>query len=227
MKKTAYGSFYGNNEHKIAYLAIRKCACTSIASCIASHKTKEVLRPMWPAEHARVNFDFVTQNEDELSDFFTFTFVRDPYARFLSFYRNWILSPPHRRILDQYRNYGLYENMAFDDCVRAFVKIPDYSLLDPHTAPMHRYVLRSNKLRVKFIGRLENLETDFSYVRAACSLRESFERLNCSQKPDAIDPFTPELRGLIYSFYRRDFELFGYDTKDAQTQATSSPMASD
>ncbi len=81
---------------------------------------------------------------------------------------------------------------------------------------MYAYVLRGNTLRVKFIGRLENINVDFEYVKKACTLDGKLTHANRSLSTAVpMNPYTPELRALIYSFYRLDFQLFGYDKQDA------------
>lgn len=210
------GKFYCNQAHRIAYLPIRKCACTSIAYQIAGLKTKHVRMPLWDPQNEKVNFDLVTADEQDLQDFFTFTLVRNPYGRFLSFYQNWVVNPPHHGILAHYEKFGLTKNMTFEDCVKTFTKIPDFSFLEGHTAPMYLYVLRHQTIRVKFIGRFENIANDMQYVRSACGMTGELPLLNRTPlSPEDRDPYTPKLRGLIYAFYRLDFDLFGYDKLDA------------
>lgn len=94
-----FGQFYCNKEFKIAFLAIRKCATNSLAAWIARLKTEDVRTPMWSPENQKHNFDLVTPTDAVIADFFKFTAVRHPFARFLSFYNNWIVSPPHTEIL--------------------------------------------------------------------------------------------------------------------------------
>lgn len=207
------GSFYCNRDRKIAYLAIKKCGCTSIARYIAKQKVENILTPIWKPENAKHNFDFVTTDEKSLSEYFTFTFVRNPYDRFLSFYKNWIVNPPQENILEHYKKFGFFKNMPFDECVKAFSRISDVSLLEAHTIPLYFSVFRDKTLRVKFVGKLENIDNDFTYIKNACSLEGELQKLNSSKAKTGSKKtslYTPELKELIYSFYRLDFEVFGY-----------------
>jgi len=198
-------------DYKLAYLAVKKCGCTSIASYIAGHKTKNIVRPLWPSENAKINFDFVTADESELQDYFTFTFVRNPYTRLLSFYRNWIVNPPNTKVVKQYEKFSIYVNMDFEAFIRAFVMIKDKSLLEGHTVPMYKYVFRKRTPRVKFIGKLENIDVDFKYVKNACALKGELDILNKSHAESETGNFNSKLRVLVYDFYRDDFEIFGYN----------------
>ncbi len=134
-----------------------------------------------------------------------------PYGRFLSFYRHWIVDPSNRRILDHYKKFGVYEDMPFGDCVRAITGIDDLGSLESHAAPQFWFVLRGHSLRVKFVGRLERINTDIAFVNRACGIEGELLYRNRSGKDTAGDPYTPDLRRLVFEFYRTDFELFGYD----------------
>ena len=201
-------SFYCNRKHKIAYLRVNKCACSSLAYFVASLKTAGVLTPLWKKEHLQNNFDLVTPDETALSDYLTFTFVRNPYDRFISFYSNWIVSPPHERVLGHYQKYGIYENMPFEECVKAFVGIKDHHLLEAHGAPLYTFVFRENTLRVKFVGKLEDLDGDMEFVARACSARLTVPHRN---KTERTVSHTARTKPLIYEYYKKDFELFGYE----------------
>jgi hypothetical protein len=133
--------------------------------------------------------------------------VRNPFDRFLSFYKNWIVSPPHRRVLDHYEEFGLRANMPFADCVARFVRIEDVARLEGHTAPLYTFLYRGNRLRVKYIGKIEEARTDFRVVQAVCGTTAQLPHCNRREGPD---PYNVDTRALIYSYYRTDFELFGY-----------------
>jgi hypothetical protein len=196
-------------------LKIFKCACTSIVSYLAGLKTQSIVGSLWSDDVAKNSFDLVTFDENALNDYLTFTFVRNPYDRFLSFYRNWIVNPPHEEIFAHYRDQGLRINMQFDECVRAFTQIPDVSFLEGHTAPQYLFVFRGDTLRVKFVGKVENLPIEFEFIKQACHLQGDLRHANYTSTRTEPDPYTPELRGLIYTYYRRDFEIFGYNPLDA------------
>lgn len=212
--------FYCNNAHKIAYLQLLKCGCSSFAYLVASLKTQYIVQPLWREENFRHHFDQVTPDEGELAEYFTFTFVRHPLTRFCSFYLNWVVDPPHDGILGHYKKFGLYENMPFADCVKSFVAIEDLSLLEAHTMPMYRTVFRQSSSRVKFIGKLENVEIDFDFVRQACGINRNIPHRNrtgvSGSEKKTLGIESAEVEALLYQYYRRDYELFGYPPGGAE-----------
>lgn len=209
----ARGEFYCNSKSKLAYLAIRKCGSTSIAHFIASLKKQHVQRPLWGEEAIVHNFDKVGSDESALSDYVTFTFVRNPYDRFQSFYRNWIIDPPHERVLEHYRKFGLYVNMPFDECVNRFVQINETLALENHAVPMYHFVFRGDKSRVQHIGKLESLRRDMLSITSLndVKLHENEICFPHQNKTSGINFYTPETKSLIYEYYKKDFVTFGYE----------------
>lgn len=207
--------FYCNESCKIAYLKLQKCGCSSIAHFVASLKTKYIVSPIWKEENLKHHFDKVTSEECELTEYFTFTFVRHPLSRFLSFYNNWVVDPPHDGVINHYGRFGLYKNMSLEECVKIFVDIEDYSLLEDHTIPMHRTVFRGSTSRAKFIGKLENFRTDFNFVQHACGIKMSVPHKN--KRSNTLE-CNGTIKHLIWQYYEKDYELFGYQ-KDLPVKA--------
>lgn len=200
---------------KLAYLKINKCGCSSIGNWISKFQTTSPKKPIWNGKNSSYNFHYITEDESELSDFFTFTFVRDPFRRFLSFYKDWIINPPNLGIVKHYEKFGITVNMDFDKFVKAIVNIDDYSLLENHAAPMYTFIFRKNTPRVKFIGKLENINKDMEYLQAISGAKKAIP--HSRQSSDERTYYTAETRDLIYNYYRKDFELFGYqyDSQDS------------
>lgn len=200
-------NFFCNNKHKIAYLQINKSACSTLAGHIARITVGD-FKTLWSSD----NFDLITSDESLISDYFKFTFVRNPYDRFLSFYMNWVLEPVHDGILERYRGIGLEKNMTFYECSKCIVQVDDIDLLDPHSAPQYSFVYRGNKLRVNYLGNVEQLNQQIEFVNKACEINQDLvcrNRANYASKNANL--YTDEIKELIYEFYRKDFELFGYE----------------
>jgi len=193
----------------VAYLRIFKCGCTSLAAHIASLKNEDLKFPLWEPEREKIYFDIKTADETQLKDYFTFTFVRNPYDRFLSFYSNWIVDPPHFEVLNYYEPYGLKLNMPFEDCVNEIIKLDDLKRLEGHLTPQYQYLHRGYCPRVKYVGKLENLENDIRFIDKACGIKTNLLHKNKTEK--MINPYTEETCRSIFRYYRMDFELFGYN----------------
>lgn len=218
------GKFFVNNKYKLAYLKLPKCACTSIASAIAELKTPDVKRPLW--HHEEHNFDTVTTDYTSLSNYLTFTFVRNPFDRFTSFYKNWITDPPHDRVLRKFSKFGVYENMPFDECVKKITKIKDVRKLESHTIPIYYYLFHNGCLKVKYIGRMESINEDFEIISAACGIPGMLGEFNQSKRKD--DFYTPSLKKKIREFYSIDFNLLGYDRNEyisSPSNSRTTPIA--
>jgi len=201
------GSFYCNNKN-LAYLKINKCGCSSIGNWISKFKTTSPKRPIWNGKNSSYNFHYVTKDEAELSDYFTFTFVRDPFQRFLSFYKDWIIDPANLGVVKHYEKFGIKVNMDFKEFVKSIVEIDDCFLLENHLAPMYTFVFRKNTPRVKFIGKLENINQDMKNLQAISGNTTKIPHKRKTSKKEKY--YTPETLALVYEFYKKDFELFGY-----------------
>ncbi len=210
LAKPGRGQFYAINSLNIAYLQIHKCACSSIAYYISVLDRAEVKKPIWQPDHN--NFDLITPDFREVKDYFTFTFVRNPYKRFYSFYKNWIVNPPKTRVLEVYAKHGVYANMPFDECVRRITKIKDSSDLEHHAAPMHEFLFHKGALKLNFVGKLENLDTDWVVIQKYCGTDKPLMSRN--KKPSSASPYNEETRERVYRFYQQDFELLDYDPND-------------
>lgn len=145
-------------------------------------------------------------SEDELADFFKFTFVRDPYDRLVSCYL-WGQSDYH----------PFYKGMSF-------IQFVDYALeeeheLDEHLRlmPMHKWLMDVNgDLRVDFIGRYENLQEDYDRLcDLICVPRSRLGVINTgvhhSGRVDSYESYYDDnTRRKVGELYALDFELFSY-----------------
>jgi len=156
-------------------------------------------------------------SEEEFSDCFKFSFVRNPWKRILSEYR--------------YRNY--FHHRSFKDFVLNKLPAPGWDDKYRHVMPQYDMLYsREGELLVDFVGRFETLQQDFDTVCERLGIKDS--RLPHRNKSDkksrdlkrkvrnllyrnAEDGFNgledfydDETRDAVAEYYRVDIETFAY-----------------
>lgn len=152
-------------------------------------------------------------------DYFVFTFVRNPYSRILSAYLEKFLR--RRKDGEIYRTQLgfkpdiLPNTVSFVEFLRRVRQYPA-SNLNAHFTPQWYVLGLDRSMKYDFIGRLENIASDFPYV---------LSRLNHSERPPEILHQAPhaqkastklkqyygeEERMLVEEIYKDDFKYFGY-----------------
>ena len=152
---------------------------------------------------------------------YTFAFVRNPWDRLVSCYRDKI-----RGEVDDFTNFSesgvahclarfdaFSANMSFEQFVRAVASIPDTEA-DEHFRSQYDYLTNeAGDIAADFIGRYENLASDFQHVAQAIGLPSNINlpRLQAAAKPiDYTEFFKPDTRNIVATRFARDVELFSY-----------------
>lgn len=162
------------------------------------------------------DFNKLIQN----GDFFKFCFVRNPYLRLLSVYLEKICENKFqkREILAQL-NYdvdNLEQEISFEEFVNAIIEQP-ILLMNPHWKVQYYQTLQDH-IEYDFIGKLENFDNDFIKVLGKIDVQNykkylSEEKRHASNASKKIKRYyTSELRDLVYTKYKRDFEYFEYSS---------------
>ncbi len=208
-----------SHKHKFIYYPVPKAACSTIKSFMITIDEIE----QGPTLHTTVmpTLYFPDNRSARYKDYFHFAFVRNPYDRLLSCYIEKIYHPKsvnrndhafingeNREFIKGYGNVE-FKKMSFSDFVHFVNQIPDKHC-DPHWSPQHR-LLDLEKL--DFIGRLENFEQDFSYVKEQIPLSGYIrpKRLMASKHFPYQNYYDDELRKIVAKKYARDLEIFNYD----------------
>jgi len=226
-----------SNKYKCVYVHIPKVAGQSIERVFIGlhgltweNRAPLLLRPnddpaLGPPRLAHlsaaeyVSCGYITQKE--FDSYFRFSFVRNPWSRLVSVYRYLGLSE------DMSFRQFLIEDFAADDLwePRLF-KIPQYDFL----------FTNDGRQLVDYIGRFENLQTDFDQVCSAIglpamklphanetgsgrsvldSVKDRIKRISpIHRKYDEHDHYTgyydSETRKIFERLYSMDIETFGY-----------------
>ena len=160
-------------------------------------------------------------DQETFDDYFSFSFVRNPYNRLISVY-----------------NYlGYSRIISFEAFVNKVVK-GKLQASDFFYVSQYDYLYEGEKLLVDYVGKLENLKEDMQFVLNKSGLEgHEIPHINKSEKglkrgiaallkaPKLWSSFSPARlfsgkkkkdltaseKELVYSLYQKDFEKFGYE----------------
>jgi hypothetical protein len=205
------------------YVSVPKVACTSFKTAFSRLLGRELQDGRDDPHRVRyprpVPIDAL--HEYLYPGFFRFGFVRNPWDRLVSCYRDKI-----RNEVDGYTHFTIRPGVAnclarwsafapgmtFDDFVRAVAAIPDAEA-DEHFRSQHTFLSDGKgRLTADFVGRYERLAEDFEAVRRKTGLPEvELPRLQAARTAAKYAGYyTPETRRIVAHRYARDVEMFGY-----------------
>ena len=151
----------------------------------------------------------------EMNDYFRFGFVRNPWARLYSCYRDKILGPTLRDQQFILGHFGFAPGMPFPDFVRGVAEIPDEEA-DGHFVGQFFALSHQGKLVTDYVGRFEHLPADWEPVRERFGLDPLPWAPVGSARPRWDFEFhrsyyTSELVEVVRRRYADDIHHFDYD----------------
>lgn len=136
-----------------------------------------------------------------------FTFVRNPFDRFASFYKNKVAD---RSNLGRHRYIHAFFKGAntFSEAAQIAAGIPDH-LANRHYKSQSYLVLRES-YRCDFVGRIETMPVDLSRLSDFVDLT-NIQTLNSTPKTEPLSQYYDRQSfDLIYGRYASDITEFGY-----------------
>jgi len=194
-------------EQRIAYLVLRKCGCTSILGAFEKIRTARADLPGINELHGDKD-TFVRSSCLECGKgWYTFTMVRDPIRRFLSFYSNKILnrSLSGNQSIENPQIYGYRTNMSFDQAID--VAVGRKYAPESHVIPVSETIDKVG-FELNFIGKMEDFTTVIDRVAADTGVKLPIFHLN---KLDRIPLLLNKSQfDRLSEFYHEDQTRFGY-----------------
>ena len=217
------------------YMGIPKTACSKVKMVLQQLEGNPLpANPFGVHERTAPGFAFVPKLSDFAPDveveilcgpkWFRFAFVRNPYSRLFSGYRNKVmdLNSPWRGFRESIRELAGYPTppgetpgmVAFRDFVRYVQQQPDEER-DGHWRSQLG-TLCADRIPYDFVGRMEAFAKDFTTVLerfgAPQKLKESITDVvgASTPLPNAV-AYDTELASSVYEMYKLDFETFGYE----------------
>jgi hypothetical protein len=211
-----YGSMMVSESHKLLYIPVAKCACTSLKSMmvkLAGIERPEIARELG-VHFVTDRFNTGVQLKDKpielareilASDqYFKFSVIRDPFERLVSAYlekfvyqrtaqRNLIHTQELICDVQGTRDIDAKTGISFDQFVEYILRQDPYDL-DPHWRPQYLYFL--GVPHISRIFRLENIRELEQHLQQNLGLTVQLGHANATSKSDV---FLPEASTLTAS----------------------------
>ena len=204
-------------RNKAIYFPIPKVASASVKMVLAS-MLNVVFYPHNPMH--RSNFPTVKVDGQKMyADYFKFCFVRNPWDRVLSCYKDKIRNKDvHGNtfvhgVFDGFLRFKKFKaGMRFDEFVEVLRTIADREA-DPHFKSQYTFVINEKcEILVDFTGKFENLDRDFFHICRAIGLTNiNLPHLNKKEHGDYRKYYTKRTRSIIGERYSSDIKMFKYD----------------
>lgn len=216
-----------DNKHKIVYCYIPKVACTTWKKIMA-HLVGLNNRSIHHQRFKLLSSHSKTRQHYILNNYFKFMFVREPFERLLSAYKdkferksNEVYMKYAGRIKRSVRerlgvNASASANIQFSDFVLYLIDISHKgSRFNEH---WHHYdrLCYPCEINYDFLGHYETLEEDARFVlhEAGVNKLVSFPPVRYTATKDDLGRYYSKLPRedllQLQRIYRRDFEMFGY-----------------
>jgi hypothetical protein len=231
-----------NHSHRFIFVHVPKAAGTSVSELFSKFSAYSDLevggtelgealqhaykRRFGLTKHSTAEEIRAVVGTDTWRDYYSFAFVRDPYARAQSTYH----------FMKRWHGNKEMKQLAFmDDFAdfRSFVMSDVFAKQKAHRLlwPQAKWLLDADgRIAVDHVGRLETLDDDIHKVLSTApglvavgAAPESAPAKNKSASTDAalfdLLSTDPEVERRIHEAYKIDFELFGYPRFDKATAA--------
>lgn len=200
--------FYTFDDRSLIYMEVPKVACTSIKLTIGKAYQINFQSTSDIHEHEDWQHDL---GKPQNTDYNIFSFVRNPYDRLVSCYRDKVVEGHYFSKAAKISQNYIPSNISFEEFVKIVCNIPDF-LSDKHFKSQYALLSHNGKLLPDFVGHFETLEQDWKVLNEKYnfSARLSHKNKTTSTKIDFSDYYTQKLADLVYIRYENDFKFFGY-----------------
>jgi hypothetical protein len=211
-----------SHKHRLIFLHIPRCAGSSIEHTICSYREHtydwrvpnyDILFGWCPRrkihlQHATAQqlLELELVSEKIWSEYFKFSYVRNPWDRALSDYL-WMQN--HTGIKDTFHNYILKRNKF----ALIMNNHQDMNFRGDHLLAQHEYLVLENSISVDFIGRFETIADDWKKIQRKSDLDVPLTIY--SNKSNKVFEhyshfYTSSRKRLIDIIYQKDMQFFNY-----------------
>jgi chondroitin 4-sulfotransferase 11 len=202
-----------SDSRKLVFIHIQKTSGSAVSALLKEH-IPDIYDVGMRHQFASKGMQGV-ENWDE---YFKFAFVRNPWARLVSWYSMVTKGQKGAEIL---RQYVRHNSSTFEEFIYNCTDEIEYAEGVHYSFAYNQldYVTDKNgNLLVDFIGRFETFEKDVREVfcRVGVAL-ETIPRMNPSAHKHYSAFYTPETEMIVRERFKRDIEYFGYEFERPRT----------
>ena len=149
---------------------------------------------------------------------FSFSIVRNPWARFVSAYEyaKAPLSKWHNNVDGRkpHPDYAFLKGKSFKECVK--LKKAGYNFKHPSLKFDQSHFIADDcgKILVDYVLHQENLEEEMKHIKRRLGLTEKLGQANVGGHPNYKGYYDKESKEMIAEIYKQDIGLFGYGFGD-------------
>lgn len=215
--------YFTSEKLGIAYLQIPKTGCSSILALILEaerpdffERVKDDLKKSVSLLHHTP--DLFETCKTPAPHLIRFAFVRHPFDRVLSFYKNQVnpgkqLTPELKILLrEQLGRHGFQLGMSFDEFTRRLAS-GRQAIEEPHVRPQCEFLFGEAGLNVDYIGKLEEIARHRTLLGRMIGQPElKLMKLNATGGAGYLESrlMTDEILSRLEKLYTQDFGLLGY-----------------
>ena len=214
-----------SHKHKYVHIHIPKTAGSSISAAIPNnHKdvvgqydSKYYKDPLlyWsnPLQHWKYQdvSTYLWEEGEDIADYFTFTFVRNPWSRAVSYYFYALQVNPGegRSKVDTFQIIEKECPTFRDFCIKA----QNPSVTKVHGGGLQLNYIQNSKgiVAPNFIGKIENIDNDWRTLCTKLNIKpDSLKVKNSSKHEHYTHYYDEETKELIGKLFKEDIEYFNY-----------------
>lgn len=200
-------------EYRFGYIQIPKVASRSIRAAVTAFMSgatsgREIDKNLVDVYEKRYAKHLKHDEIAELAQHnFIFAFVRNPYARIYSCYKNKIEDARAAGRRNIFEKHGIALEVSFEEFVRRIAALPDHKS-DRHFRSQAWFLTRKGILLPSFVGKLESMSEDWAVLEERFGIAPPPQINVSSVKP--LPEMSDATRELFRVRYADDFRLFGY-----------------
>ena len=194
---------HADKDNKLIFVHIPKTAGNSIKYALSLK-----------GDNHRTLSSIVDEENINIQEYFTFTFVRNPYSRLVSAY-NFIKNGGYNgnnkwdiKVRDTYIKNLSFKDFVLENCYNKKNQIKcNHFIGAVHFLPQTYFI----DTKIDFIGKVENLQKDFDIVCDRVGIPHlTLKHKNIGEKANYLDYYDNELIEIVKSLYHDDFKKFNY-----------------